>query len=271
MMTEKRFSFGSNWLDYVDSSFDKKKAESAKQSLITMLKCQDLSGKVFLDIGCGSGLFSLAANSLGADHVVSFDYDPNSVLASKKLKEQFKIPDSQWEIYKGDVLNNEWMASLPQADVVYSWGVLHHTGAMWKAIDNSIQKVKTGGVLAIAIYNRVENPRDSSEMWWKIKHFYNQSPTIIKNAMVYLFITKVVLGHIRRGKNPIKEIKSYKERGMDFVHDVRDWVGGFPYEFASVKEIIQYVDKRGMFQLVYLNEKIGNACNEFTFTKVGDD
>jgi 2-polyprenyl-3-methyl-5-hydroxy-6-metoxy-1,4-benzoquinol methylase len=260
-----RFSFGTNWLDYIENSLDKRKVDGALQSLRTMLNCNELTGKTFLDVGCGSGLFSLAACLLDADHVSSFDYDTNSVLASKKLRERFNIPDHKWEIQKGDVLDKKWLASLQQADIVYSWGVLHHTGAMWAAIDNTISKVKPGGLLAISIYNRVDTPRDSSKMWWKIKRFYNQSSNLVKNILVYLFILKVILGHIRRGKNPIKEIKAYGERGMDFLHDARDWVGGFPYEYAYAEEVIDHIGKYQQFKLIFVNEVSGNACNEFTF------
>jgi len=198
----------------------------------------------------------------------SFDFDANSVLASIKLREQFNIPASKWEIYQGDVLDNNWMDSIPQADIVYSWGVLHHTGSMWKAIDNTLLKVKPGGLLALSIYNKVDTPRDTSEMWWKIKRFYNHSPNFIKNIMVYLFIVKIILGHIRKGRNPIKEIRSYGERGMDFMHDARDWVGGFPYEYAYAEEVIQHIGNSHLFELIFINRKSRNACNEFTFKRL---
>jgi SAM-dependent methyltransferase len=265
MEDETRFSFGANWLDYVENSLDKKKVDDALNSVKTMLKCKILTGKTFLDVGCGSGLFSLAACLLGAEHVYSFDYDANSVLASIKLRERFNISDSRWEIQKGDVLDKKWLASVPATDIVYSWGVLHHTGSMWEAIDNTTSKVKPGGLLAISIYNRVDAPFDSSKMWLEIKRFYNRSPNIIKDIMVYLFIIIRILEYVRFGRNPIQEIKSYGERGMDFVHDVRDWVGGFPYEYAYAEEIIQYIGKFQRFALIFINKKNGNACNEYTF------
>jgi 2-polyprenyl-3-methyl-5-hydroxy-6-metoxy-1,4-benzoquinol methylase len=264
-MNVTRFTFGANWLDYIENSLDKKKIEDGLNSIRNMLTMEDLSNKTFLDVGCGSGLFSLAACLLNAKHVFSFDYDLNSVIATEKLRDRFNIPDSKWEIHKGDILDKKWLDNVAQSDIVYSWGVLHHTGSMWEAIDNTISKVKPGGLLALSIYNRVDTPRDSSKMWWKIKRLYNNSPNIMKNIMVNLVVVMVIIGHIRRGKNPIKEIKSYGERGMDFYHDVRDWVGGFPYEYAYADEVIQHIGKTQHNELIFINKETGNACNEFTF------
>lgn len=265
MKNETRFSFGLNWLDFVDTSLDKTKVEKALLSMRTILKSEDLSGKTFLDVGCGSGLFSLAACLLNAQHVYSFDFDANSVLASIKLRDQFNISELRWEIYQGDILNKKWLSIVPQTDIVYSWGVLHHTGYMWEAIENTILKVKPGGLLAISIYNKVSNHRDSSKMWWRIKYFYNRSPKLLRIIIVDLYILKVILGFIRRGINPIREIKAYGERGMDFFHDVKDWVGGFPYEYASAEEVIQFIKKVHNSDLIFINKENGNACNEFTF------
>ncbi len=53
---------------------------------------ETLAGNSFLDVGSGSGLFSLAAMRLGADRVHSFDYDPQSVGCTKELKRRFPPP-----------------------------------------------------------------------------------------------------------------------------------------------------------------------------------
>ena len=73
----ERFEFGKNWSQFLSHLNDSRIAE-AEQSLRNMLEVDDLCGKRFLDIGSGSGLFSLAARRLGAS-VYSFDYDPRSV------------------------------------------------------------------------------------------------------------------------------------------------------------------------------------------------
>jgi len=95
----------------------------AEESLCDMLAVRDLHGKRFLDVGSGSGLFSLAARRLGAT-VHSFDYDSKSIACTRELKRRYLPDDSQWSIEEGSVLDRNFLTRLGQFDVVYSWGVL---------------------------------------------------------------------------------------------------------------------------------------------------
>jgi len=153
-MTEKiTFSFGKNWKSYL-KFLSKERLEIAKNSLTDFLKMKDLKGKTFLDIGCGSGIFSYAAYELGAKKIVSFDIDPYSVLCCKYLHKLSNLPNN-WDIFEGSILNNDLSLELDKYDIVHSWGVLHHTGLMWKAIKNAANFVKNGGYFYFAIYNKV--------------------------------------------------------------------------------------------------------------------
>src|SRR5262245_47233957 len=73
-----RFEFGKNWTRFL-AVLDDERIDEACKSLRRMLGVDTLARRSFLDIGCGSGLFSLAAMRLGAARVVSFDFDPHSV------------------------------------------------------------------------------------------------------------------------------------------------------------------------------------------------
>src|ERR1700681_2618763 len=167
----ERFEFGKNWARFL-SVLTESQIQSAVQSLETMLGGTDLTGRTFVDVGSGSGLFSLAARRLGA-RVHSFDYDPHSVACTQELRRRYYPDDPQWRVEEGSALDAEYMASLGKFDIVYSWGVLHHTGAMWEALANAGTLVAPGGLLFIAIYNDQGTP---SRRWKSVKKLYNRTP-----------------------------------------------------------------------------------------------
>jgi 2-polyprenyl-6-hydroxyphenyl methylase/3-demethylubiquinone-9 3-methyltransferase len=261
-----RFEFGANWSSFVEKAFTPERLVGAAASLRKMLGAETLEGRTFLVVGCGSGLFSLAACGLQASRVVSFDYDRQSVSASERLREQAGIPAAQWHIRQGSILDRAFLDQLEPADVVYSWGVLHHTGAMWTAIDNVCGLVRPGGQLAIAIYNRVDRLGDSSAMWWKIKRQYNRSPELIRRAMEGALWSRYAVREVVKGRNPFAaQANGGVSRGMERAHDIRDWLGGFPYEYATAGEVFNHVHGKHGLRLEFLYTGEGNLCNQFTF------
>src|SRR5438093_233639 len=163
----QRFEFGRNWARFL-SALDDRKIEAATHSLEKTLGVESLDGKRFLDVGSGSGLFSLAARRLGAK-VHSFDYDPESVACTGELKLRHFPNDNSWKIEAGSVLNHDYLRQLGEFEIVYCWGVLHHTGAMWQALENITGLVGEGGKLFIALYN---DQGFKSKAWRKMKRFY---------------------------------------------------------------------------------------------------
>ena len=129
--SHRRFQFGENWSRFL-SLVDEDRIAEAAARLSELLG--DISGKSFLDVGSGSGIHSLAALRLGASRVLSFDYDSKSVACTAELKRRF-APMANWQIEAGSALDEQYLRSLGPFDIVYAWGVLHHTGAMWKSFD----------------------------------------------------------------------------------------------------------------------------------------
>jgi 2-polyprenyl-3-methyl-5-hydroxy-6-metoxy-1,4-benzoquinol methylase len=260
-----RFQFGKNWENFL-KQLTEERIDEAVKSLQEMLGVETLKGKTFLDIGSGSGLFSLAAKRLGAE-VFSFDVDPNSVGCTHYLKEKYYPRDSTWKVESGSVLDEEYIKSLGEFDVVYSWGVLHHTGSMWKAIDNALIPIKENGLFFIAIYNDMGN---KSYRWRRIKKIYCSS------FMGKLLVTSIVGSYMTIGniysstvntRKPFKYIKDYKSsRGMSFFTDLADWLGGYPYEFSTPDKIIMPLFKKG-FQLENILCVNGHGNNQFVFRK----
>lgn len=263
----ERFAFGDNWARFL-SCLNEERIQVAESSLKTMLGIEDLSGKSFLDVGCGSGLFSLAARRLGA-RVHSFDYDPRSVACAKELKFRYFRDDQHWVVQEGSALDEGYVKSLGQFDLVYSWGVLHHTGNMMQALRNVESAVKAGGLLFIAIYNE---QGVASKLWSRVKKTYCSGPVgriaVGSIFIPYFTLTSVLLGLVRYG-NPIGYFQNHKKkRGMSLYYDWRDWLGGYPFEVAKPEAIFHFYRELG-FRLVNLTTTNRLGCNQFVFQRVG--
>jgi len=260
-----RFKFGANWLRFLEV-LTEDHLRSAGTSLSEMLPFP-LSGKRFIDIGSGSGLFSLAARQAGA-RVHSIDYDPQSVACTSELRRRYFPNDPLWTIELGSVLDTEYLSSIGEYDVVYCWGVLHHTGAMWQALENVVGLVNDGGVLFVAIYN---DQGKKSRRWKAIKHFYNRSSQPVQ---VLLEASVCVLIWWRRWLKDLLRLRPLeswrragRSRGMSALSDVRDWVGGYPFEVAKPEQIFDFYRQRG-FSLERMRTQGGDlGCNEFVFSK----
>jgi len=268
--TGERFAFGENWTRFL-AVLDDKRIDEAVASLKDKLEIDSLEGKTFLDIGSGSGLFSLAARKLGA-RVHSFDFDPNSVACTAELKKRYFPGDNNWIVQEGSALDHEFVSSLGQFDIVYSWGVLHHTGQMWKGLENAAIPVAPDGKLFVAIYN---DTGTQSLRWRWIKKTYNQLPKLLRSPFAMLAIAPDEMKSAIRATiklRPDQYIRSWtnydqNNRGMSRWHDIIDWVGGYPYEVATPEEIFDFYRKRGFTLTKLKSGKVGLGCNEFVFQK----
>jgi 2-polyprenyl-3-methyl-5-hydroxy-6-metoxy-1,4-benzoquinol methylase len=264
---ETRFKFGSNWADFL-RSLTEERIMVAENSLKEMLGVQSLSGKSFIDIGSGSGLFSLSAKRLGA-RVHSFDYDPDSVACTRSLKERFFPGDDSWRVERASALDAGYMSSLGQFDVVYSWGVLHHTGDLWRAMGIIPPLVAHGGTVFISIYN---DQGTASRIWWRIKKLYCMTPSGLKWAILLPCLLRLWGPTTIRDLfllRPFRTWRTYaKNRGMSPWHDVVDWVGGFPFEVATPEQVLAWAHSHGLAEVrMLLCGKKGLGCNQFVLQR----
>jgi 2-polyprenyl-6-hydroxyphenyl methylase/3-demethylubiquinone-9 3-methyltransferase len=257
------FSFGENWAKYL-SGMAPEAAVQAQSSLQRSFAGRELAGESFLDLGCGSGLFSLCAHVLGADKVVSVDVDPSSVACADGLRKGSDAPE-RWIVRRGSVLDPEFVRSLGSFSRVYSWGVLHHTGAMWEALENAQSVVAPGGLLCVALYLEPRYVR----VHMALKRIYNRSPHWLRPVIAAAFAFAWLAARTARRKgNPISFVRSYgeKSRGMSFFRDVDDWLGGLPCEFAEPEDVRAFLVTHGFREVAYTPGRPGGN-SEYLFQR----
>ncbi len=257
---EITFSFGQNWQEYLQNVTELD-VDAAVSDIREWLGDEPLDGKTVLDIGCGSGIHSLAFFRLHAKIIDSFDYDKNSVTATQELYAQVESPET-WRVFQGSVLDKDFLNTLQKYDIVYSWGVLHHTGNMWMAIENAASRVNDNGVFWISIYAKGQNYLNDLQL----KRNYNAASWVGKKWFEYIYVFKIMGWRLLHLKNPITWNQRIS-RGMDIYHDMVDWLGGLPYEVASEDEIVQFCAGLGfILQRIKVNGE--GRCNIYVFKRL---
>jgi 2-polyprenyl-6-hydroxyphenyl methylase/3-demethylubiquinone-9 3-methyltransferase len=262
---ESHFEFGKNWGSFTEL-VDEQRIKQAEESLRRLV---EVEGKSFMDIGSGSGLFSVAALNLGASRVSAIDIDEHSVAATTKLLEKYATSRKKdWRASQTSVFDLD-PAAHGQFDVVYSWGVLHHTGAMWEALEAASRMVAPGGALVVALYEQTP----LCGLWTVEKRLYSRAPRLVQRALQVAYVSAYGLGLMVSGRNPIRIIRENRSRGMDTMHDVHDWLGGYPYESTGEKALTKFFSGLG-FSLqsnnsvqVHMWGILGTGCSEYVYVR----
>jgi len=261
-VADPAFAFGENWTRFLASLSDQQIEQATRA--VSALVARDLRAKTFVDVGSGSGLSSLAARRLGA-RVYSFDYDAQSVACTQELRRRFFPGDEAWTVAQGSVLDEQYLSTLGQFDVVYSWGVLHHTGQMWVAIENAARLVRAGGLFIIGIYN-FRGGRRGTATWTRLKRWYCKAPRWQQAGWESAYLAWDLVSIAAVGRNPLRKIREYHSgRGMSWRHDAIDWLGGYPYEAATPGQILEFVRRKFNFVLTRQNIDLQLGVSEFVF------
>jgi SAM-dependent methyltransferase len=270
---ESHFGFGKNWAEYAEK-IGEAEIKEAVDGLSRLLGEERLDGKRFLDIGCGSGVHSLAALLSGAAEVVALDIDPDSVTTTRAVLDRH-FPDGNFKVEQRSVFELE-PTELGKFEVVYSWGVLHHTGDMYRAVRSAASLVAHSGIFIFALYRKTWLCR----LWKMEKHWYaHTSPEAQSRARsVYMLAFKT--GFLLTGRNFNHYVQQYHgKRGMDFYHDVHDWMGGWPYESISAEKVRQLMHGLGFSEarsfvgrgrlLGRYSSIFGSGCDEYVYRREG--
>ena len=260
-----RYGFGRNWEDYIRKHFSEERVDISRKHMLEFLGLENLNGRSFLDVGCGSGLQSLAAFRAGAGKIFSFDYDIHSVRATKMMRKIAGDPKN-WQITQGSILDDNFIQGIETADIIYSWGVLHHTGDMWKAMDNTAKLAKKNALLYIALYDYDIQVNPTPEFWLDVKKRYNFSSWLRKRKMEIWYIWRFMLDKkISKLPEVISLAFNYKQsRGMAMYNNLKDWLGGWPMDFAKRADVRDWAERN---KLEMLTMKTGEANTEYLFGK----
>lgn len=257
------FSFGRNWSSYLSVVGEEHKTE-AVAGLSQLITPEEISGKRFLDIGCGSGMSMLAALTLGAGEVKGVDIDPDSARTAQELLSK-QASGKTWSVENRSIFDLS-----PEKDgtydIVHSWGVLHHTGDMDGALNAAAALVAPGGLFVIALYRKTP----LCDLWRVEKKAYTEAPAPLQAALRAVYKALYLVGLVATGRNPVTYIRDYKgNRGMNWDHDVHDWLGGYPYESVTPEEVESFMAAHG-FEMVRAKTKpaniggiLGTHCDEF--------
>tara|TARA_E500000331_G_scaffold355996_1_gene412995 strand:- start:217 stop:1053 length:837 start_codon:yes stop_codon:yes gene_type:complete len=266
----KRFRFGSNWKDFVENNLNEESVKQAISCTKTILDESkiDIKDKTVVDIGCGSGLFSLVALELGAKYVMSFDFDPESVNCTNNLLRSRNFDEKNYKCTEGNILDEDFIKTLGKYDFVYSWGVLHHTGDLYQALSNASLLAENNGLIFLSLYQKtIFDP-----LWRIEKKFFSSSSKNIQLVICKIWIILLKSLYTLKGKSFKKIVANYfMKRGMNFYNDLYDWLGGYPYEGIDTKDCVKFFNTLGFINILLKKRSkyfaISSGCNEYIFSK----
>lgn len=263
---DTHFAFGKNWASYAALIGDREIAE-AKNGMLKLVPGDEFRNHSFLDIGCGSGLHALAAAKLNVSSITAIDIDADSVATAKALLERH-APPMPWRVEQASILDVE-ADRFGSFDIVYSWGVLHHTGDMWAAIEKAAALVKPGGLFVFALYHATR----MDAFWKREKRWYAHASPSAQAVARLVYRSLYRLNHVAKGVSHSEYVKNYRSaRGMDFDHDIHDWLGGHPYETALAPDVERKMATLGfkperVFASPMTRGLLGSGCDEYVYRR----
>lgn len=269
-LTERKahFAFGGNWADFA-RTVTENQVEEACRGLLRLLPQNAIKGKSFLYIGSGSGLHSVAALRLGASNVLAVDIDVESVATTRAVLERFASGSGSQvkQLSVFDLILSE----SERFDIVYFWGVLHHTGDLLRTIRCAAEMVGQDGFFVAVYYRRIW----TDPFWLREKRWYARASSDTQARARTIFLNLFRLGLLPSRRSPAQYSAVYMtRRGMSFEHEIHDWMGGWPYESISAPEVEDLMRSLG-FESVFakcaarnvFRDHFRSGCDEYVYQR----
>lgn len=195
---------------------------------------EGVKGKRVLDGGSGSGMVSVAFALMGAD-VTGVDITPKCVENGYKRAEHYGV--------KCKFINESLVTldlSNEHFDIIYSWGVLHHTEDARQSFFSLARHLREGGEIIVAVYLKTK----ISWFWNFARIFYQNAPTVFKT--IFLNIGSVFLNIVDLFRKIIFNKERYMMRGTNNKEILNDWFGVPHRTFHSYNEVFKWFDENGL-------------------------
>ena len=172
---------------------------------------------------------------------------------------------------QGSILEADYVRSLGTFDVVYAWGVLHHTGALHQALGAAARLVSPGGLFAFALYHRTL----MCGLWRREKRWYSAASPQAQRRARAVYVALLRTRFLLAGRDFRAHVAGYQSaRGMDFMHDVHDWMGGYPYESILAPEVDALMRRLGFARVRATDTPLttglfGSGCDEYLYRRAG--
>ena len=215
------------------------------------------TGKLVLDAGCGYGRHSRIVQEFGAE-VVGIDLSVAVINARKITKDMPKVHIVQTDLFYPPFRKEIF-------DVVFSWGVLHHTPDPRRAFEGLVDFVKPGGDISVKIYRKRPAPARFIESLIRkvtlrlpLKTLYDLSYLCVPINWFYWAVGRhipgvreLILGTIRC------------DRDWRISHiDTFDWYHP-QYQFHfPMEEVQHWFEEKGLKGIVGVESKGVRACKQ---------
>ncbi len=217
---------------------------------------EGVGGRRVLDAGSGSGMVSVAFALLGAD-VTGVDITDQCVQNGYKNANRFNV---DCRFLKRNLISLDLEDE--KFDIIYSWGVLHHTEDAKASFRSLAKHLKSNGDMIIAVYLKT----GISRFWNFSRIFYQKAPEKFKS--IFLEGGSRILDFVDIFNRLLLKKQRYMMRGTDNYEIINDWFGVPHRTFHTYEEVFRWFEENGM-DCVLVNPATGRFKSTSNFVVRG--